>query len=281
MSTMQHMKYDPDAVDRHQHNQLEILVALPPARSARLTPLLFVHGAYSAAWCWQEHFLQFFASAGFASYAVSLSGHGKSRGRKMLDHLSIDDYVRDVEEAATGLRAPPVLIGHSMGGFVVQKALERRVAPAAVLMCAVPPQGLMAAGVGMMFSKPSLMSELNSLMRGGGASRNALKSALFAQPVADEDLDRYYKMSQLESHRALWDMAMFNLPQTQRIKKTPLKIIGADRDHLIAPSLVEMTARSYSTEAEIFAGMGHGLMLEKDWKKPAQSILDFLLSKDL
>ncbi len=275
------MKYDPDAAPSTPREQLEILSALPPARITRTTPLLFVHGAYSAAWCWQEHFLAFFAAAGFASYAISLSGHGKSRGRKILDQLSIDDYVRDVEEAAAGLRVPPVLIGHSMGGFVVQKVLERRIAPAAVLMCSVPPQGLMASAVGLMFSKPGLMSELGSVMSGSGASRKALKSALFAQPVSDEDLNRYFQMSQLESHRALWDMAMFNLPQTHRIKKTPLKIIGAQRDHLIAPSLVEMTARNYGTEAEIFADMGHGLMLERDWKKPAQSILDFLTAKGL
>ena len=262
-------------------DQLEILSALPKSRSPKSTPLLFVHGAYSAAWCWQEHFLAFFAEAGFPSYAVSLSGHGKSRGRKMLDQLSIDDYVRDVEEAASGLRSPPVLIGHSMGGFVVQKVLERRVAPAAVLMCSVPPQGLMASAVGLMFSKPALMSELGSVMSGSGASRKALKSALFAQPVSDEDLNRYFQMSQLESHRALWDMAMFNLPQTHRIKKTPLKIMGAQCDHLIAASLVEMTARNYATEAEIFADMGHGLMLERDWKKPAQSILNFLLGRNL
>ncbi len=281
MGTIGCMKYDPDAQTINKHNQLEIFSALPKSKTPKSTPLLFVHGAYSAAWCWQEHFLDFFATAGFASYAVSLSGHGKSRGRKMLDQLSIDDYVRDVEEAASGLRSPPVLIGHSMGGFVVQKALERRIAPAAVLMCAVPPQGLMASAVGLMFSKPALMSELNNVLKGSGASRKALKEALFAQPVSDEDLNRYFHLSQLESHRALWDMAMFNLPQTHRIKKTPLKIIGAQRDHLIVPSLVEMTARSYGTEAEIFAGMGHGLMLERDWKKPAQSILDYLLALGL
>jgi pimeloyl-ACP methyl ester carboxylesterase len=281
MSTITQMKYEPDAHAHSHHDQLEVLSALPKSKSPRSSPLLFVHGAYSGAWCWKENFLSFFADAGFPSYAVSLSGHGKSRGRKMLDHLSIDDYVRDVEEAASGLRSPPVLIGHSMGGFVVQKALERRIAPAAVLMCAVPPQGLMASAVGLMFSKPALMSELNKMMSGSGASRKALKEALFAQPVSDEDLNRYFHLSQLESHRALWDMAMFNLPQTHRIKKTPLKIIGAQKDHLILPSLVEMTARSYGTDAEIFAGMGHGLMLERDWKLPAQSILNYLHSLGL
>jgi pimeloyl-ACP methyl ester carboxylesterase len=69
----------------------------PPARP-RPTPLLFIHGAYAAAWCWEDHFLPFFAEAGYAAHALSLSGHGGSPGRRHLDSFSIADYVRDVAQ---------------------------------------------------------------------------------------------------------------------------------------------------------------------------------------
>ena len=254
---------------------LEVL-SRTPAGEAHSTPLLFVHGAYAAAWCWEEHFLQYFADAGYAAYAVSLSGHGGSPGRKQLDSYSILDYARDVTSVVKELPAPPVLIGHSMGGFVVQKYLEKYQAPGAVLMCAVPPQGLLTAAVGMMFSKPGMMKDLNNLMTGGKASPETMREALFAQPVAPEDLKRYYKASQSESHRAIWDMSMFGMPRTGRVKRTPLLVQGAEHDHLIAASLVEMTARTYGVEAHVFAGMGHGLMLERDWEKPARQILDWI-----
>ena len=259
---------------------LEVLSRLP-AGKARPTPLLFVHGAYAAAWCWEEHFLDFFAAAGYAAHAVSLSGHGASRGRRHLDSLSITDYAKDVRETAKSLDAPPVLIGHSMGGFVVQKYLERHDAPAAVLMCSVPPQGLIASAVGLMFRKPTLMTELNRIMGGAGASIEALREALFAQPVAADDLERYYRLTQRESHRAIWDMTLFSLPHTGAVRRTPLLVQGAELDHLIPASLVEMTARSYGVEPSIFPGMGHGLMLERDWKKPAQQILDWLTERGL
>ena len=35
-------------------------------------PLLFVHGALHAAWCWDEHFLDFFADKGYHALALSL-----------------------------------------------------------------------------------------------------------------------------------------------------------------------------------------------------------------
>lgn len=262
------------------HGDLELLAHVPPG-PLRTTPLLFIHGAYTAAWCWQEHFLPFFAAAGYAAYAVSLSGHGESRGRDRLDSFSIADYVADVAAIAAGLPAPPVLIGHSMGGFVVQKFLESRDAPGAVLMCSVPPQGLMASAFGLMFSRPGLMKDLNRLMGGGEVSLETLRDALFAQPVAADDLKRFYRYAQPESYRAIWDMTLFNLPHPSRIGGAPLLVMGAEYDHLIPASLVEMTARTYNVAAEIFPGMGHGLMLERDWKRPAQRMLEWLKAEGL
>lgn len=250
---------------------LEVLARVP-AGAPRPAPLLFVHGAYTGAWCWEEHFLPFFAEAGYAAYAVSLSGHGASRGRDRLDQLSIADYVADVAEVVGRLPAPPILIGHSMGGFVVQKYLEKHAAAGAVLMCSVPPQGLMSAAMGVMFSHPGLFSDLNRLMAGGEVALESLREALFAQPVDVDDLTRFYRCSQPESHRAIWDMSLFDLPRPSRVAKVPLLVIGAEFDHLMPASTVEMTARRYGVEAEIFPRMGHGLMLERDWRLVAERL---------
>ena len=59
----------------------EVLTRLP-AGKAKATPLLFIHGAYAAAWCWEDHFLPFFAGAGFAVHGLRLAGHGGSPGRR-------------------------------------------------------------------------------------------------------------------------------------------------------------------------------------------------------
>jgi pimeloyl-ACP methyl ester carboxylesterase len=105
-------------------------------------PLLFVHGAWHGAWCWDDHFLDFFADKGFRALALSLRGHGKSSTDKRLNRFSIADYVDDVRSVAEALPVPPVVIGHSMGGFVVQKYLESNAAPAGVLLASAPPKGV-------------------------------------------------------------------------------------------------------------------------------------------
>ena len=88
---------------------------------------------------------------------------------------------------ASQLPAPPVLIGHSMGGMVAQKYLESHEAAGLVLMASVPPQGLWAAALGLAFQKPGLMNDLNSLLGGGRVALDTLREAMFAQPVSAED----------------------------------------------------------------------------------------------
>ena len=121
---------------------------------AHPVPLLFVHGAWHAAWCWDEYFLSFFADKGYRALAVSLRGHGSSPTPKPLRSCSVADYVEDVCLVADSLPRRPVVIGHSMGGFIVQKYLESHDAPAGVLMASMPPRGYLGSGLRWMKRHP-------------------------------------------------------------------------------------------------------------------------------
>lgn len=262
-------------MNRSRLGKLEILHRLP-AKKARPTPLLFVHGAYAGAWCWDENFLPWFAKQGYAAYAVSLSGHGNSRGRAYLDSFSIADYVEDVAEAVASLPAPPVLIGHSMGGMVVQKYLEDYEVPGVVLMSSVPPQGLLGSALGLALSQPNMMGDLNRLMGGGQPQMETLRQAMFHESIEIDRLKRYYHLCQPESHRALWDMSLFNLPSLSRMSRPPMLVMGAEHDMLIPADQVHMTARKYEQPCLILPGLGHGMMLETDWRIAADPILSWL-----
>jgi len=57
--------------------------------------------------------------------------------------MRIADYVEDVAQVVGQLPEVPVIVGHSMGGLVVQKYLEKYIAPAAVLLASVPVKGVL------------------------------------------------------------------------------------------------------------------------------------------
>lgn len=254
------------------------VVSRYPSKGKRCTPLLFVHGAFSAAWIWSEHFLDWFSERGWPVHAVSLRGHGGSEGHESLGQWGIDNYVADVMQVIEEIAERPVLIGHSMGGFVVQKCLEQSTFPAAVLMCSVPPSGLMASTISMAWSRPDLMGSLAQLMTGAPADANGFKEALLAQPVAISDLERYAALSQTESQRAILDMTLLNLIRPNRLNPAPKLVIGAEMDHMVPANQVRETAQTYGVEPVIFPDMGHALMLERDWAHVASVLNDWLVA---
>lgn len=254
---------------------LEVFSCLPAKKTNR-PPVLFVHGAFAGGWMWTETFMPFLAKAGYPCYALSLRGHGGSNGGDQIDWHSINDFVADVNTVVNWLGTPPVLVGHSMGGFVVQKYLEHHQVPGAALVCSVPPQGLIAAQFHLMFQKPQLFMDINSIMSGNYPDTEILKEALFAGEIDPTMLAAWLDRMQPESHRALWDMSMFNLPNLHAMHRPPMLILGAELDVLVPAFLVQATAHTYGLPVHIFRNMGHAVTHEKEWPLVAAMLRDWL-----
>ena len=238
-------------------------------------PLLFVHGGWHAAWCWDEYFLDFFADKGYRALALSLRGHGRSPTPKPLRACSVADYVDDVASIADSLSTPPVVIGHSMGGFVVQKYLESRDAPAAVLVASVPSRGGAGAAFRRMKRYPwnTVRAALTGKsLRAVADTPQLCRESFFSASTPEPQVLQYHARLQEESARATWlDMMLLNLPRPKKVT-TPLLVVGAERDAMFTPSEERTTARAYNTDAEIFPDMGHDMMLEPGWAAVAERI---------
>lgn len=261
--------------------QLEVVHRRPVAGSERrVPPLLFIHGAYAGAWCWDEHFLPWFAEQGFDAYAVSLRGHGRSQGKESLHQSGIRDYVADVRQVVEELETPPILVGHSMGGMVVQKYLEQYPAAAAVLMASVPPGGLSSSVMRLMTADPLLFAQI-SMMQGGARdlvdTENAGR-AIFSDDLPAEIRDSYGARMQSESQRVLMDMTFMDLPRRWRMHLPPMLVLGAGRDALFSISETKRTARSYRADYQIYPEMAHAMMLETGWVLPAREIRDWVIA---
>lgn len=258
---------------------LEVYSCLPTEDTGK-TPLLFVHGAFAGGWMWTETFMPALAAAGHPCHALSLRGHGGSAGHDHINWHSISDYVDDMRTVIDTLAIDPVLIGHSMGGFVVQKYLERFPAPAAALLCSVPPQGLIAAQFHLMFQKPELFLEINRIMSGEGTDTATLRAALFAGDAEEAMLSGWLTQMQTESQRALWDMSMFNLPNVYRMHRSPLLVVGAEKDMLVPAFLVQSCAQTYGVQAHIFRNMGHAVTHDAGWEHVVELLHNWIEGLD-
>lgn len=256
------------------------LISRRPAIKTQPIPLLFVHGAWHAAWCWDEYFLPYFADHGYEAHAVSLRGHGGSPGPKRLSWVSAADYVADVAAVAQEFAASPVIIGHSMGGFVVQKYLERYFAPAAVLLASAPPKPILRTTFAVIRRAPLAFLRVNlglNLYPVVGTPELA-RTFLFSADMPAEKVAAYHGRLQAESYRVYLEMLGLSLPHPARVK-TPVLVLGAANDAVFSVAEVEETAAAYNTQARIVPDMAHDMMLEAGWQAVADSILAWLGSE--
>lgn len=241
--------------------------------AAHGVPLLFVHGAWHAAWCWDEHFLGYFADRGYRAIALSFRGHGGSPTDKPLRKCSVADYVKDVQSVADTLPVPPVVIGHSMGGLIVQKYLESRPSPAGVLMSSIPPHGNFGSNLRWLRHRPrhALAMALTGKSLPYINTPVLAREKFFSESTPEDSVLRYAARLQEDSARVSIDCLLLNLPRPKRVT-TPLLVLGAEQDGAHTSREVRATARAYGTEAEFFSGMGHNMMLEPGWQAVAERI---------
>jgi len=243
-------------------------------------PLLFVHGAWHGAWCWDEHFLPYFAGKGWDCYALSLRGHGKSEGGDKLRWTSIAAYVDDVHQVVATLPEPPVIIAHSMGGFITQKYLENHALPGVVLLASIPPSG---SGkfvfktlwrMPIPFFKAVFKLSLIEVVK----TPELARQAFFSPDTPQADIDIYSALVQNESFRILPDTFLLALPRRKKIrdKNIPMLVIGAADDRVFTINEVIATARAYDAQIDILPNLAHDIMLEPRWEMAAQRIEDWL-----
>lgn len=253
--------------------ELDVVVTTAPTATDR-PPLILVHGAWHSSWCWTENWAGLLADRGYTSYAVDLRGHGRSPGR--LRRSRIGHYVHDVRRVAMELDREPVLIGHSMGGFVVQHYLMDHRAAGGVLLAPVPTRGAIGATLRVARRHPKAFIRANATLNLGPIVDESHRAkALLFSPRTDPVLaNRYAEMVQDESYLAYLEMIL-DLPRPSKVSD-PILVLGAEDDGIFTPSEIRATARAYGTEALIFEHMGHNMMLDTGWERPAAAVADWL-----
>ncbi len=235
-----------------------------------------MHGAWHGAWCWEEHFLDHFAEQGFRVAALDLRGHGSSPAGGWFRSRRLRHYVADVAEVAATFDVPPVVIGHSMGGMVVQKYLEKHEAPKAVLLASGPPRGVVGITLRVLRRSPLTFLRINAtwslypLVKDPDDAR----ALLFGDHLDEVTALGYTARLQDEAYLAFLDMLLLDLPKPKRVD-TDVLVLGGEQDVIFTPPEVHRTATAYGTTAVMFDG-GHDLMLEPCWPEVAGTIARWL-----
>ncbi|HPF22017.1 MAG: alpha/beta fold hydrolase [Hyphomonas sp.] len=254
---------------------LELLSHLPETGSSR-PHLLFVHGAFHGAWCWEEHYLPWFAGQGWAAHALSLRGHGASDGAAGIRSFTLDDYAADVAAVMGRIGAPVVLIGHSMGGVVSERAFHSRPDVAGLVFLAGSPLKPATSVVLRVLRERPLALLLGQLTGDPAQMREAMVPSFLSPDLPEAERAAHIARLDLESPRAMAE-TFGRKPLYRKAGDTrPVLVVGGREDWSIPlPRHDELAAR-YDAPVRICPG-AHDLMLDPEWQASASAISDWLV----
>jgi non-heme chloroperoxidase len=242
-----------------------------------------IHGAFCGPWAF-DAFRKPFEAAGFRVHAPALRHHGaKAKPPAALGTTSLLDYAKDLAEFVRGLGAPPVIVGHSLGGLLAQMLAAKGLAEALVLLAPSPPWGMLpstlfevaSAGAMMLAGdywnqplKPDYgIAAAHSLDRLPPAERRKV----FARFVPESGLATFETM-----HWAL-DIKRAALVHAEAVTCPVLCLVGS-HDKINPPATVKRIAERYRGRAifEELDGHSHWLVGEPGWETIADTSLKWL-----
>ncbi|MEO7114208.1 MAG: alpha/beta hydrolase [Polyangiaceae bacterium] len=254
------------------------VVTIEPPPGARKRPLLFVHGIYHGGWCFLETFAPYFAALGHPCHVLTLRGHDPRNGLKI--RATRADYLVDVRAALSRIAPAPIVIGHSLGGMLVQTLVAEGLVRDAVLLATPTPLALVRRAVSETLRRPGvflpawLTFDMQRAYHAPEVCRDSFFSAGFPRDAMGRILEKLRGVAY--GSMALLRTLFAPVPGPRPGFDGRVLVVGGALDPTCTPAVEAGIARRYGTRAIIVEGVSHDLMLDTLWRDAAAAVAAWL-----
>jgi pimeloyl-ACP methyl ester carboxylesterase len=204
--------------------------------------------------------------------------------RRMVDHF---------EHLVLGLDEPPILVGHGIGGLVVQALLDRGLGTCGVAVASAPIRGIWTLPYAKMRAvTPRLIA--SQLTRRCITLTPAQFHRAFMNTASRAEAEHAYERHVVPGpRRVLLQTGLANLNpfaetaiNVRRNARAPLLLIAGSQDLLSPPAVVRANVRAYrdsiaTTEYREFEGRTHFIIAQTGWQEVADYALDWAREQEL
>jgi non-heme chloroperoxidase len=257
-------------------------------------PVVFIHGPWLHSTSWQP-WADLFRQAGYDPVTPEWPGVpdtvAEARERPETQAgVGIDDVIEHHARLVAALPEPPVLVGHSFGGLVVQALLDRGLGRAGIAIDPAPIRGVLRLPPAQLRSTfPVLRNPANrkrTVSLSAGQFRRGFGNALPAEEA--EQLHERWAIP--GPGKPLFQAALANTTpksraatavDTRRSERAPLLIISGGADRTVPDSVSRSAYKLYRksdavTEFREFPDRGHSLTVDAGWREVAGAALEWL-----
>lgn len=258
--------------------------------------IVFVHGAWLNSRSW-ENFITYFEGQGYTCLAPEWPYRDKpveelrANTPPELAEVGVKELVDHYEAIIRELPEPPVLIGHSFGGLIVQQLLDRGWGKVGVALDPAAPEGVLAVDWNVLQANSGVLFKWMGWNKVLHLSFPEFQFA-FVNTFPEAEQKKYYDryvvpetgrvffqeaFAQLDPHHAV----KVNFKNTERV---PLLLIAGELDHIVPAHVVKSTYHHYKpstaqTDFKEFAGRAHLLIAQEGWEEIAGYIANWLLDE--
>lgn len=219
-------------------------------------PLMLIHGAWLSARSW-ERFADYFDKRGFA---VSTPEWPRKHGdveelREQADELAglgLDEIVDHYQALIGELGEPPVLIGHSFGGLVVELLLDRGLGRAGVALSPAPPKGILVLPFSSLKAASPALAHPSTRRGTVTLTLEEFTYGFVNTFTPEEAAAAYERYAVPETGRIFYEAGFANFalhPSTEvhfkNEQRAPLLIVGAEKDHTVPASVSRAQYKKY------------------------------------
>jgi pimeloyl-ACP methyl ester carboxylesterase len=248
--------------------------------------VVMIHGMWGSGAYW-GNYRGFFESRGYRVVTPTLRHHGgrfEDPPPPGLGTTSVLDYAADLEQELRALGGQPILIGHSMGGLLVQILASRGLCKAAVLLTPASPRGILALTL-------SVIRSFWSILPRWGFWRNPHRQTFgeaeysMLHLLPPEERRRIYQTFCFESGRAAAEIGFWPFDLTRatavdaRKVTCPMLVIAGAEDRITPAAVVRQVARKYRADYRELPKHAHWVVGEPGWEEICGSIDTWLKQK--
>lgn len=235
--------------------------------------VVFVHGAWHGPWCWND-WAEAAEARGHEAVVLTLPGHDRP-GSPQRIWTRMGQMIAAVERTLATRTGPTVVVGHSMGGYIVQRALEGQPfsVVGAALIAPVPRRGVAATTIRMLRRSPqtALRGILTADLYRAVGTHDLCRAAFFSPETPEAIVGAALGRLQNESSLTFPPMlARWSRPDRIDV---PVLVVAPEQDGLFSVDQQRDLAAAHGVDPVVVAGAGHDLMLEPRGAEAASVVL--------
>lgn len=260
--------------------------------NAQSRSIIFITGAFVGNNCWDE-WRKYFESKGFTTTAPPWphkNGTPEALRNRQPDTaiasnrlVALTDYYSRI---VSGSLEKPILIGHSIGGLIVQLLLQQGLGVCGIAIHSVPPQGIITLKFSFLKAGWAALGFFTSTKKSYLISFRGWQYAFTNGMTCDEQKQSYYQFAIPESKLVVRDTISGAAKINFENPHAPLLLTSGSNDHSIPASLNYSNYKKYKksnsvTDYKEFKGRNHFVLGQSTWKEDADYIIEWIATQKL